>query len=299
MIVGPTRERLELAERVRELRAQHLTHREVARRLDITRSYASTLADDPDGSKARARKDSYRGVCVDCEGPTSGSEGRSRTPERCEVCAIEKRHAEKRWTRETVIDAIQRFADENGRPPRATEWNNADPERGYPAKTSVYESAGWNPGAPFEKWADAIEAAGFPRPEIGHREGQRWWTRDLVLAELRRQSTDGVAPSSGSDTSLQFYATRFFGSWPNACKAAGVSARMHRAYRFTTSEALVEWLTVNAEHGLAPRVHLAQSSGAYKAAQRLHGSWSAAVDAAGLTVVLQGQRRDWLTRAAA
>ena len=80
-IHGATIERLELAERVRLLREDGLTQREIAERLGITRSWAAELDNDPDGLKARARKDSYAGVCVDCGAATSGSDGATAAPE--------------------------------------------------------------------------------------------------------------------------------------------------------------------------------------------------------------------------
>jgi DNA invertase Pin-like site-specific DNA recombinase len=43
--------------------------------------------------------------------------------------------------------------------------------------SNVYRSAS-HPGAPFQYWADAIEAAGFERPEYGgrYRERPETWT---------------------------------------------------------------------------------------------------------------------------
>lgn len=156
---GATPARLALAEQVRRLRDEGVTHREIAARLGISRSYANDLDHDPDGTNARARKDSYRGSCVDCGGPT--------TANRCKDCARVLARKERKWTRETVIDAIQRFAAANGRPPLADEWIRADPVNGFPPRTAVYQNKKSDPWQPFVKWADAIEAAGFPRPRVG------------------------------------------------------------------------------------------------------------------------------------
>lgn len=161
---GATAERLALAERARALRREGRIYNEIAAELGISRSYASMLLTDPDGAKARARKDSYAGRCLDCGNSTSGSDGREQAASYCDPCWRKRVHANRRWTRETVIDAIQRFAAVHGRPPVADEWIRADPEHGYPPRSSVYMADGHHYGRPFESWAAAIEAAGFPRP---------------------------------------------------------------------------------------------------------------------------------------
>jgi len=84
---GATAVRLEKAVRVRELRDQGLSFKEIAEELDIKRSYASALYSDPDGSKDRARKDGYGGRCADCGARTTGSMGRDNAPTRCWRCA--------------------------------------------------------------------------------------------------------------------------------------------------------------------------------------------------------------------
>jgi hypothetical protein len=199
---GATEARLALAGRVAELRAHGLTHREVAGELGISRSYASELAVDPDGSDGRARKDGYGGRCVDCGARTSGADGRDSAPQRCNRCALANQSAEQHWTREAVLDAIRRFAAAHGRPPGAQEWVASDPVNGYPPRTAVYR-AGKKSAAHFDKWADAIEAAGFPRPLQGrhHRaarntvshqqtvEGRKVQMRPYIVLEQQKDGT--------------------------------------------------------------------------------------------------------------
>jgi hypothetical protein len=216
-----TAERLALAARVRELREGGLLQREIQAELGISRSYVSELLDDPDGSKSRARKDTYCGVCNRCGGPTSGSEGRSAQPIHCAGCSRELQHEAKRWTREAVIAAIRQWNDVHGQPPKATDWNCHGRDRSYPPTSAVHRANGHNPSAAFDTWADAIEAAGFPRPLVGQRDGERRWNSDLVISELQRIAVDGYA-SSRVDPTLSVYASSFFGSWAAACAAAGV-----------------------------------------------------------------------------
>lgn len=60
-----------------------------------------------------------------------------------------------KWTRESVIEAIQDFAREHGRPPMTADF-----------------AGGKGPSGPtcvriFGSWGDAVVAAGFPRPQRG------------------------------------------------------------------------------------------------------------------------------------
>lgn len=126
---------------------------------------------DPDGSKQRARRKSYEGTCADCGGVTK-SDGTKRASARCATCAAEHQHAERIWTRETIIAAIQLFARENGRPPLATEWLVGPRDRRFPPASAIYRHNGksrYGRRNPFASWADAIEAAGFPRPRVGQK----------------------------------------------------------------------------------------------------------------------------------
>jgi hypothetical protein len=184
--VGPTRKRLKLAARAAVLRNQGLLLREIAAELGVSYGYAHALVDDPDGAKARKRKDGYQGVCKRCGGPTTGSEGRGKV-RHCRGCQLDIQRESKVWTREAVIDAIQRFAAAHGRPPKAGEWITADRVNGYPPRSAVYGNCTRGTGPPFARWADAIEAAGFIRPRPGKRQNDTGpIVARVVLAELRR-----------------------------------------------------------------------------------------------------------------
>lgn len=83
------------------------------------------------------------------------------------------------WTRDRIVRAIREFNRKYGRPPAATDWNVSklkslgDMERFarfyedgcYPHLSVVYGSNGV-----FDSWAEAVECAGFPRPEPGRYE---------------------------------------------------------------------------------------------------------------------------------
>lgn len=138
------------------------THRQIAEDLGVSRSAVRAVLYDPDGSDLRKRHDRQRGVCKKCGAPTAWANATGVAPTQCADCFTQP----KVWTADAVIDAIRRFAAEHGRPPTADEWINADGVRNFPARSSVYRSRA-NSSNPFASWADAIEAAGFPRPRVG------------------------------------------------------------------------------------------------------------------------------------
>jgi hypothetical protein len=164
--------RAERAEAVHRLLSQGYNGIEISRMLSLSRSYTYSLIHDPTGEQDRARKDAYAGVCEDCGNPTNGSDGPGKAPKLCNHCAPKR---EKYWTRERVIEAIQLWARlHDGKPPVATDWLVGAAMRDvgghrFPPASSCYRGSGLE-SAPFEYWADAIEAAGFPRPRIGHYE---------------------------------------------------------------------------------------------------------------------------------
>lgn len=173
---GPTPERLALAKRVNELVSEGFTRSAIAEQLEISTSYVYDLRRDPDGSKARARKDKYRGVCDLCGNPTCGSGGPAVAPSTCWTCANTLNHENRYWTRETIIAAFKEFERRTGRPPTAfarhhppSQTKRFSPERlaeikeneeagkALPNASMVYREMG--------SWSAALLAAGMqPTP---------------------------------------------------------------------------------------------------------------------------------------
>lgn len=181
-----------LAAQAAQMRQDGALLREISEALGVSYQYAQQLVADPDGLKARARKDSYAQPCEICGAPTSGSEGRREHP-RCQPCAAFISGAKRASrTADHLISRIQEWAALYGEPPAIPDWNPwacrnviHDPERarryeeanGYwPSFTSVvYAFGSWNAG---------IEAAGFtPRPETGARENAMRQRRVRARAE--------------------------------------------------------------------------------------------------------------------
>lgn len=165
--------RLKRAHRAAQLRARGMPYRKIAERLAISTSYASNLVNDPDGELARARKRNYGRNCEICGARTNGSDGMFKAPRICGRCWNQKRHEERHWSPERILAAIRAWAAEHGRPPGAREWRHTRPTA--PTTNTVVRE--------FGSWANAIEAAGFPRPRSGVHGPRIDHTRVLQLAQ--------------------------------------------------------------------------------------------------------------------
>lgn len=179
-----TRSRAELYAEAARLRGFGFTPPQIARLMGKSVSSVRNWFSDPDGSKQRERRKAYEGECVDCGGATK-SDGTSRASKRCGPCAHEHAKAERMWTGEAIIDAIRLFARENGRPPLAAEWICGPRDPRFPRASNIYRSIS-NRTNPFASWAEAIEAAGFPRPRVGrkvmpHGQGRHTVARTYVV----------------------------------------------------------------------------------------------------------------------
>ncbi len=178
-------------EAARELKSARLNECQIVERLGVSRSYAYELLNDPDGSRARERKARYAGRCVDCGKPTNNSG--SVPPERCRQCRVAFVKANKRWTREAIILAIQSWAALYGTPPTANAWlmsvkcSSRNRERfhagSYPHTTEV--------GRMFGSFSAGLRAAGFEsRCPLAGKPRNRVAPEDYV--ELVRMRDDGA-----------------------------------------------------------------------------------------------------------
>jgi hypothetical protein len=130
-----------------------LTLAAIAREMGISISYASSLLADPTGEKERARKRKYLNRCQICNAPCHGDHCIKHSGKE-----VGKR--QRKWNKQMVIEAIQEWELEHGRPPTSHEWAK---RKGLPDWVPIanvvyrlFGKGGWN---------KAIEAAGFtPRP---------------------------------------------------------------------------------------------------------------------------------------
>lgn len=178
--------RAEKVHRARRFRDEGLLLREIGERMGVAVQTVHDWLNDPNGTKLRARKDSYRGTCQYCGEPTMGGNGPTKAPRQCTACFHER---SRRWDAEIVLEAIRQFAARYGRPPVATDWNPAHARavgRGEVADR-FYEDGCWPLFTyvqfHFGSWNAGIEAAGFAPVRPGHyRRSVRRAVRPVQLA---------------------------------------------------------------------------------------------------------------------
>ena len=151
------------------LRKGGMKIREIAERMGVAVSTVHAWLSDPDGSRLKARKDSYRGTCVVCGGQTDGGRGAALAPELCMSC--------REWGEDAIIAAIQTWAaGHGGIPPTTTEWRRADTD--HPCASVVIKRLGWN---------NALLRAGFGLKCDRRRETRDWMVSNkfFPLSNLR------------------------------------------------------------------------------------------------------------------
>lgn len=174
--IGLSRE--ESHDAVRLLLEQGLTRHEIADLLGVAVSTVNSWHYDRDGQKLRERKNSYRGVCPDCGGPTNGSDG-ARLARRCRKCSSAKQKAGAYWTRERLLERVQSWERLYGAPPSARDWNTAPSMLGRltpETRATILErwrSERWPHTSTaikvFGSFNQLIAASGFtPRPPGSH-----------------------------------------------------------------------------------------------------------------------------------
>lgn len=164
--------REQLALEARILRDSGLLQRQIAVVLGVSRRYAAELLDDPNGAKVRARKRRYGGSCRNCGSRTDGSNGRDGAPVMCHSCRQKQQHDDRFWTPERIIQAIQEWNREHGRPPIAPEWVTPGARVGQIAPVSTVQRE-------FGSWRAAIQAAGFDGLGPGKYERTPEWRARL------------------------------------------------------------------------------------------------------------------------
>lgn len=187
----------ELQEQAREMYVRGIVgYKRVAKRLGVSDSTVRRWL-DPEYAEhqrvlSREAKRRRVGVCSDCGGETRYGGRRAPVSRICFRCSEKRARASRVWTREAVIAAIQRWAERHGRPPTASDWIRAGDD--HPAMSNVYRTTSRTArNNPFASWADAIEAAGFERPETGGRYRERPWLWKFDHAEALRLLGEGLS----------------------------------------------------------------------------------------------------------
>jgi hypothetical protein len=137
----------------------------------------------------------------------------------------------------------------------------------------------------FGRWDRALQAAGLDADDVVI---YRAWDKDAVVFELKARAQNGEALNSGGlqkdDPGLHAAAIRYFGSYPNALKAAKFNPNQLRERRSWDKQAVVSSLKTAQKRGVVTDTAIRQSDpGLYGAAVRLFGSFTAARRAAGIS----------------
>lgn len=136
----------------------------------------------------------------------------------------------------------------------------------------------------FGSWGKALQAAGIDSEAVAKR---RRWTADRVIQTIHQLARQGIALNycsvSRVDSGVPGAARRAFGSWDNALLAAGYDPDTIRIQRGPwTAEELIALIQSRAAAGLPIGAYTVVPPSARMASQRLFGSWTAALRAAGV-----------------
>lgn len=125
---------------------------------------------------------------------------------------------ERRWTRETAIEAVLAFHEREGRPPTTRDAGSKGGLPGVPLRSDIADG-----------WSHLIELAGLERAPAP---SQRKWTREKIIDAIAAHVLEhGETPTANgwanaSDTHPgQSTVIQRFGSWKAAIVAAGFEPR--------------------------------------------------------------------------
>jgi hypothetical protein len=148
----------------------------------------------------------------------------------------------------------------------------------------------------FGFWADALKAAGIdPRQ---HRVSRHPWTKPEVVAELHHREKAGEPLNSGwvgrRHGWLVAAATKLFGSWDQALKAASIdpdAVRLTQHGQVTTESVLREMRRMSVAD--LKRATAAPHPQVYHRARQVFGAWERALRVLGMDPQQVGMRQKW------
>lgn len=155
----------------------------------------------------------------------------SPTPKKRKLSMVTNKNGRKYWTSERLLEKIQEFNAQNGRPPKANEWLErvpiVDGHRIWPSPSEMIRE--------FGSWSRAIRAAGLkPQHEkkrLKHEEPPqviRRWTNEEILTLIQQWHTEhGIIPTQTDWMNKNDYpgpstVKKHFGTWSDAIKEAGL-----------------------------------------------------------------------------
>jgi len=165
----------------------------------------------------------------------------------------------------------------------------------------------------FGSWDNTLRKVGLDPKQIRKFAPYREWTRQLVVERIRQRHAEGksmlakqVRRGGEADAMLATAAHRFFDSWTDAVKAAGLDgniAKWDRPVRYPTPESVIKEIRRRKRKGLTlSHTGLLQSedydSALLQCGEEYFGSWPKAVEAAGIDYmsVQMNRRRKYVTK---
>lgn len=240
--------RVEKAALIRQAKIDYpdVTDAERAAMLGMSIGGYRGLVTDPDGSKQRARRETYKGVCERCGGETKCDGTKTPTTKYCRDCAEIVAHEERTWTPEAIIACFKEFYEVNGQVPTASDPMVANPsfrKKLSPERVAEAEAMMARVRLPFPSavrrefgtWKAAVESAGLEPAGNGgspyHRViPKRVWTAERIIEAIRQHVIDNGRPprardweSASVDGSRPVTVTvkKRFVTWNAAIKSAG------------------------------------------------------------------------------
>tara|TARA_B100000745_G_scaffold298646_1_gene247749 strand:+ start:12856 stop:13938 length:1083 start_codon:yes stop_codon:yes gene_type:complete len=196
------------------------------------------------------------------------------------------------WTKDIIVRRIK-ARHENGEPLNSNHVQQN--ERRLYAATVKY----------FGSWKAAVEAAGILYDSV-YTGVKPYWSKELVIAEIKKRSAQGKSISHGlvteENNSLVHAAKRFFPgpySWRKARVAAGFSQIDEPSFKKWNKKIVIRIIRKLREKGVSLNVGAMREgnlSKLYSAGCKYFGSWKAAVEAAGVPYKKVRKVRSWTKR---
>lgn len=156
---------------IKLLRSHGLSNAEIAEKMGIKINSIYKYLWDPDGKKTQEARSLMMRPCPVCETTLI-----QKHAKQCLSCYRAKVQTNLRWSPETTAEAIQRFHQEFGHVPTSRDmFDISVRRRDYPSQKHAIKHHG--------SWANAVEAAGFPRPRHGGNGPQKNRVRRKSMTE--------------------------------------------------------------------------------------------------------------------
>jgi len=185
----------------------------------------------------------------------------------------------RKWTRERILERIQELHASG------EDLSHSAAKRNHQYLVVVAIN-----GRFFGSWRQAVQAAGIDYEEVSKHE---YWSRERICERIRELNASGESLSHEDAKRYQgalvsaASSPRYFGSWGNAIRAAGLDYDQIRKINRWTREKIIH--TISELHGQGESVHNGNMRrlgyrGLMEAACRTEnfGSWAEAVRAAGI-----------------